>query len=193
MKLGIVIASAIALTPLTVIADTSQFYCPQHSGYVNIGMTEDQVVQACGQPLSKQQPNMPVMQKVPATQLIYTALNRGSVYPGLNSAFYDQWSLPSGTSGINLTIQVINNKVSSVSINGSNTNAMSVCGGNSIQVGDNVNKIYSACGAPSMVNNTYINQPMPSNSKPEVWIYQVDQYQAPISLTFANGKLQSIQ
>ena len=155
-------------------------------------MTQDEVIGACGQPLSKQAPNTPVTQKVPVQQLIYKSLNTGSVYPGLNAAFYHQWSLPSGTSGISLVIQAINGKVSGVSINGQSTNAVSICHGVSIEGGDDINKVYSACGSPSMVNNTYINQTLPPSTNPEVWIYQLNQYQAPISLTFVNGKLQSI-
>lgn len=179
------------LLPFTAVIAQS-VYCPQNAGYITPGMTEDEVLSACGQPLSKQSPNTPVMQKIPVQQLIYTALDTGSVYPGLNAAFYNQWSLPSGTNGIELTIQIINGKVSGVNINGANTNAASICNNTSIQNGDNVNKVYSACGTPSMVNNTFINQLVPPNSKPAVWIYQLNQYQAPISLTFINGKLQSI-
>lgn len=168
------------------------FYCPENAGYIDIGMTQDQVITACGQPLSKQQPNTPVTQKVPVQQLIYTALDTGSIYPGLNSAFYDQWSLQSGTTGISLQVNVMNNKVSSVSINGNSANSTSLCGGTSIPIGANVNQVYAACGSPTMVNNTFINQIIPSNTRPEVWIYQFDQYQTPVSLTFVNGKLQSI-
>jgi hypothetical protein len=184
--------------PLTVavlihtsaMADT--IYCPQKSGFIKTGMTENEVIAACGQPLSKQESNDPPTQKVPVQQLVYTALNTGSVYPGLNPMYYDQWSLPSGSTGINLTVDIINDKVSSIKMNGSSTNAMSVCGGNDVQIGDSVRKLYAACGGPSMVNNTFINQVIPSNTQPEVWIYQVNQYQSPIRLTFVNGKLQSI-
>ncbi len=167
-------------------------YCPQHTGYINTGMTTAEVINACGQPLSKQTPKTPVMQRIPVQELIYTALNTGSIYPGLNSAFYNQWSLPSGTTGINLQVDLVNGKVNGVKINGSSANAVSLCGGMSVQVGDDANKIYSACGSPTMVNNTYINQPIQSNTKPEVWIYQMSPYQPPLSLTFVNGKLQSI-
>ena len=191
MKSNSMMTLCIGLLPFSTTM-AQPIYCPQNAGYINIGMTQGQVISACGEPLSKQQPKTPVMQKIPVQELIYTALNTGSVYPGLNSAFYNQWSLPSGTTGIGLQIDVVNGKVNCVKINGSSTNAMSLCGGMSVQVGDDANKVYSACGSPSMVNNTYINQPIQSNSKPEVWIYQIDQYQSPLSLTFVNGKLQSI-
>jgi len=189
MSLKLLILLSLSLTSLTAIADP--FYCPQNQGYINLGMSEAQVVSACGQPLSKQESNVPVTVKVPVTQLIYTTLNQGSVYPGLNSV-YDQWSLPSGSTGVSLEVDIINNKVSGVRINGSNTNAMSVCGGISVAVGADESQVYNACGNPQMINNSFINQPIPSNHKPEVWVYQVDKYQAPMSLTFVNGQLQSI-
>ncbi|WED42351.1 DUF2845 domain-containing protein [Legionella cardiaca] len=161
-------------------------YCPQNHGYINLGMSVPQVLAACGQPLSRQQSNTPVMQKVPVLQLMYN--NQGS-----QSAFYGVWSLPVGVnSGAQLQVNIIDNKVSSVSLNGSNTNAFSICGGSMIQVGDPVSKVYGACGNPSLVNNTFINQPIESNQKPEIWTYQTDQFQTPFSLTFVNGKLQSI-
>ncbi|KTC77047.1 DUF2845 domain-containing protein [Legionella brunensis] len=164
----------------------SQMYCPQNHGYINLGMTPDQVISACGQPLSKQQSNTPVMQKVPVMQLLYN--NQGS-----QSAFYGVWSLPVGTnSGAQLEIDIVDNKVSAVRINGSNTNAFSICGGSMVQIGDPVNKVYGSCGNPSLVNNTFINQPIQSNQKPEIWTYQTNQYQTPFNLTFVNGKLQSI-
>lgn len=162
------------------------FYCPQNAGYINIGMTTDQVMAACGQPLSKQQLNRPVTQKVPMQQLMFN--NQGS-----QTAFYGVWSVPVGTnSGAQLEVDVIDNKVSAIRLNGNSSNAFSICGGRSIQVGDPVTSVYNACGNPSVVNNTFINQPIVSNQKPELWIYQPGQYQSPISLTFVNGKLQSI-
>lgn len=192
MQLKLFLTLNVSLLTATPALAVSQLYCPQNSGYIKLGMTQAEVLAACGQPLAKQQSNGPVTQKVPMKQMIYNTLNTGSVYPGLNPAFYNQWSLPSGAYGISLEVDVINDKVSAVRINGSSTNAMSICGGTSVQVGDNANQVLIACGSPSMVNNSFVNQTVPSNTKPEVWIYQVDQYQSPSSLTFINGKLQSI-
>lgn len=191
MKLRMLVTLSFTLIPLTT-AMAQPFYCPKNSGYINIGMTEEEVIAACGQPLSKQNPNMPVTQRVPVKQLIYTNLNTGAVYPGLNSAFYDQWSLPSGSTGVSLQVDVVDNKVRGIKLNGSSSNAMSVCGGQSVEVGDDVNKVFTACGSPAMINSSFINEPIPNSAKPAVWIYQFDQYQSPITLTFVNGKLQSM-
>lgn len=167
-------------------------YCPQNAGYINIGMSAEQVLAACGEPLSRQQPNTTVTQQVPVTQLMFTNLNTGNwTYPGLNLQF-SMWGLSNGQTGTNLEVDLINNKVSAVNINGTNTNAVSLCGP-SIKIGAPASSVYAACGTPAQVNNTFINQSIPSNSKPEVWIYQLNQYQTPISLTFVDGKLQSIQ
>lgn len=183
------IAYILSIVSTPLCADT--FYCKQKNAYINIGMTQDMVTAACGVPLSKHISERPATKRVPVTQLIYNTLNQGAVYPGLNS-IYEQWSLPSGSTGTTLEISLIDNKVSDVKINGSNSNAVSLCGGINIEVGAPDTQVYQACGNPSMVNNTYINEPVPSSTKPEVWVYQVDQFQSPFSLTFVNGKLESI-
>ncbi len=190
MNVNRLLACSILFFPLAAIS-ASSMYCPQRQGYINIGMTDSQVLSACGQPNAKQTASNPVVEKIPVTQLIYTTLNQGGPYPGVNN-MYQRWSLPSGSTGTNLTIEVRNNQITGVSINGSGTNAATICGGISLQIGDTVNKVYSACGTPSLVNQTYINQPVPRNEHPETWIYQVNPYQPPFTLTFTNGKLQSI-
>jgi hypothetical protein len=166
------------------MADQS-VYCPQHQGYITVGMSQNQVIAACGQPLSQQTSNHPIYQKVPVQQLFYN--NQGS-----NTAFYGVWNLNTGTSGIQLQIDVIDNKVKAIKLNGSANNAVSICGDASIQVGDPVEKVYGACGNPSVSNMSYTNVPIESATKPVVWIYQPGQYQQSVSLTFIDGKLQSI-
>lgn len=191
MKSQCLILFSTLLMPLPALAADS-VYCPQKQGYINIGMTAAQVLNACGPPLSKRDTHVQIAEKVPITQLIYTTLNQGAVYPGITS-YYNMWSLPSGSNGTSLQVSVMDNKVIAISINGSSTNAMTICGGVSIQKGDDVSNVYNACGNPSLVNNTYINRAVPKDQHPEVWIYQVNQYQPSFSLTFVNGQLQSIQ
>lgn len=186
----------IALLALSLNLAADSLYCPQNHSIINVGMTTDQVMAACGQPLSTQDSNVPATQKVPVTQFIYTNagtstgantfLNRPD-----NTAFYGYWNIPLGTQGSQLEIDVMNNKIVSIRINGSGSNATSLCGG-SIQVGDPASKAYFGCGTPSTVNNTFINQVLPGAPRPQVWIYQMSPYQPPVTLTFVNGKLQSI-
>lgn len=181
-------------------ATPQSVYCPQKSGYINIGMTPDQVIAACGQPISQQQSTEPAMEQVPIKQVFFN--NQGQ-----STAFYGVWAIPGGSgnygeylpfgtknggTGSQLEIDIANNQVHSVKLNGSDTNAVSVCGGVNINVGDPANKI-SACGTPNLVNTTYINVPIPGGQKPIIWIYQMGQSEKPLTLTFVNGQLQSIQ
>jgi hypothetical protein len=184
MKLKLTASLIMFVMPFSLFADQS-LYCPQNHAYINIGMTPDQVIAACGQPISQNDSNRPILQKIPVQQLIYN--NQGA-----NTAFYGVWNLPTGSGGTSLQINVVNNLVKDVSVNGSDSNAFSLCGGNTIEVGDEVGKIYSACGSPDVVNNTYINQMVRTAQRPVVWVYQPGQYQSPVSLTFVDGKLQSI-
>lgn len=184
----------------SLFADQS-LYCPQNHGYINVGMTMNEVIGACGQPLSKQESKQPIFQKVPVQQLIYN--NKGSnldtVGPysmttqGSNVISHSPYSLSTGSSGAMLEIDIINNKVKEIKVNGTGTNAASFCEGVSIQIGDEQAKVMSSCGSPSLINNTFMNQVVPTETKPQIWIYKPDQYQSPVSLTFVDGKLQSIQ
>lgn len=182
----LIVALGITSISLPALAGVQSYYCPQNHAYINVGMTKDEVLGACGEPISQQQSNQPIMHKVPVKQLMFNNV-------GSQKAFYGVWAIPTGINGgAQLQVNIVNDKVKSVNINGSGTNAFSICGGASIQVGDPASKVYGACGNPSVVNNTYINQPIQSNQKPEIWIYQPGEFQTPITLTFLNGKLQSI-
>ncbi len=178
---------------LPASSPTGSVYCPSGHAFIHVGMPESEVISTCGQPNSKEQSNQQATRRVPVKQLIYTTLASINPYPGLQSAVFDQWSLPSGVdNSFTLQVNIINNKVSSISLNGSQNNAMTICGGSSVQVGDDESAVYAQCGSPNATNHTFINQQIPGNTKPETWIYQVDPYQPPIHLTFVNGSLESI-
>ncbi|CAM2970301.1 DUF2845 domain-containing protein [Legionella worsleiensis] len=53
---------ALFILPFSLLADQS-YYCPQNHAYINIGMTADEVIAACGQPVSMQDSNQPLTQK----------------------------------------------------------------------------------------------------------------------------------
>lgn len=184
MKLRFITTLIMYVLSSSLCADQSM-YCPQNHGYINIGMTVDQVIAACGQPLSQQTANQFATLKVPMQQLIYR--NQGA-----QTSFEGSFQLRTGLNGVNLQVDVVDDIVKSVNVGGSNSNAFSICDGVAIQVGDPVDKVYNACGNPSIVNTTYVNKKIPSLAKPQVWIYQSDPYQPSVSLTFIDGKLQSI-
>jgi hypothetical protein len=111
-----------------------------------------------------------------------------------STAFYGVWNIPTGlTGGVQLEVDIVNQKVRSIRMNGSNSNAVSVCHGANIQPGDHMSKVYYYCGSPSLLNNTFINELVPTTEKPKVWVYQPGEYRPSVTLTFVNGRLQSIQ
>lgn len=184
MKRQLTLGMVSLVASWSLFADQS-YYCPQNHAYINVGMTADQVVAACGEPTSQQQSNKPFEQKVPVQQLFFNNV-------GTSTAFYGVWNIQTGNGGAQLQVDVVDNKVKAIKLNGSDSNAMSICGGRPIQVGDPVGRVYGACGTPSASNNTYTMVPIQSGAKPIIWTYQPGQYQPSVSLTFVNGKLQSI-
>lgn len=186
-------------------------YCPQTHGFVQLGMTENQALSACGTPQKRERSNRVAMKRIPVEQLIYSSTTPANPYPGLKSAFYTQFTIPTGA-GImyNLEIEIVNNKVYEIRNNGSDgINGSNLCqknpnqgpnessnrqasDGNSIQKGDSYEHVIAACGNPDSINYSCKDVPIPSNNSPEVWIYQVDQYQPPFTLTFIDGVLRCI-
>lgn len=178
--------SALFFCSIPLFANKTSLFCPQNYGYIKIGMNQNQVTSACGTPISKHPSNTPLMQKVPVQQIFYN--NQGSP-----KVFYGVWSIPTGgTGGGQLEVDVINNKVSSMNLNGSSSGAASVCRGINIQKGTPVGQVFGACGPPTLINRTFIYQPVQTSLQPEVWVYQMGPNQPPVSLTFVNGTLQSI-
>lgn len=169
------------------------FYCAKNHAYIEVGMDPYQVISACGKPTIIKASGNAVVQQIPVTQLIYTTINKGAVffYPGIDRV-YTLFSLPSGSVGNSVEVNVINNQISSIKVNGSNTNAFDACKTGKIQIGDSLSSVYNACGAPDNINNTYVNRPIPKKEKPQVWIYESQNYQPGFTLTFVNGILQSI-
>lgn len=187
---SLLITGLISSLPLSVYA-VDGIYCPQKQGYVKVGMSVEQVLSACGQPTVKEKSKKPLMEQVKVMQMIYTNLNTGAVYSGLNNV-YNMWSLPSGSLGLTLQVDIIDNKVSGININGASNNSMSLCKNEFIQIGDPVNKVFSYCGSPGNISENFISRPVDSKSKPEVWYYQIDKFQPIIMLTILNGQLITI-
>lgn len=187
---------AIALVSSAVtapaFAEQQPFYCPTGHGYVRIGMTESQALSACGKPTSIQKSKQSAVEQVPVTQLIYSTLNPDPVYRGYE-LIYNTWSLPIGSYGNTLEVNIMDNRVSSIKLNGSETNASSICSNRSFAVGDVADKVFSACGTPSITNKTFVNRTVKSKSKPVTWIYRVDKYQPSFRLIFLDGRLKAIE
>jgi hypothetical protein len=190
------------------LADSVQgFFCPQGNSYIQLGISSDQVKNACGQPQFLQNDSNNLVQNVPVTRLTYNNINRGSVYYWNLNKVYNQFGLPSGNIVTPLTILIVDNKVKSINFNGNDVQTTGVCAfagsttfaGNpsptsntSIGVGDTMDQVISACGNPDHTDQSYMQIPISAQSKPELWTYKLDQYSPSYNLLFINGVLQSI-
>ncbi len=166
-------------------------YCPNTHGYVHVGMSTSEVLSECGQPSVIRNNAQAVVERVPVTQFFFTNLNRGAVFQGYDPV-YSMFSLPTGSTGSTVEVDVVNNKIHHMIVNNSPVNVLTLCGGFGIEVGDDAGDVLSACGRPSLTNYTYEAAPVSADAHPQVWIYEIDSYQPTINLTFVNGLLQSI-
>ena len=199
----------IALFPTLGLAQPlNTFYCPQGHSNISLGMTAAQVKAQCGEPEMTDGSSTNLTQKIPVTRLTYNNMNKGSVYFWNLNKVYNEFGLPSGSQITPFTVDIINNKVKTLTLDGNSVNTTTACGyqGNtsfpggtnpnepaSIEVGDPAEKVYSLCGAADYTDETYILAPIPSSDKPQHWTYQVDTYQPAYQLLFISGKLVSIE
>lgn len=182
MKKHLLITVLILLFQAKVVFAVPNIYCPVNHAYISIGMTKEQVIAACGEPKRKEKSQASYKKKIPMIQLMYNS--RGS-----QKAFYGVWSLSVGvTTGSGLEVDIVDNKVYSVQVNGEQSKAFSICKGIPIVKGDPVSKVYNACGNPSTLNNTYIEKVVSDSSYPETWYY-IFPYQDSIRITFVDDKL----
>jgi len=187
-----ILALMLVLFTASSFAEQKPFYCPQKHGYARIGMTESEALAACGEPTSREKSKQAAVEQIPVTQLIYTTLNPLPVYRGYELV-YRMWSLPIGSNGTSLEVDIIDKKITAIRFNGKGTNASSVCSNRSFAVGDVADTVFTACGNPSLVNKTFINRKIKGKAKPVTWTYSSDPYQPTFRLIFLDGTLRAIE
>lgn len=179
---------------LASIASADPFYCPQNSQYINIGMSQSDVIQACGEPQNVKKSKKSAVKKVPVSQLTFNVstqsigLTAGTRTPGIQSGAFYANSGPLST----LVVTVSEDKITNISLNGASTQSASICGG-SFAVGDPGSNAIASCGDPTAVNNTYKNVNTDKIDEVETWSYSPGNYQPSFQLTFVDGALSAIQ
>ncbi len=173
---------------------TDSFYCPKTYQFIQIGMSADAVISHCGNPTSKAVSNQPVQNKVPMTQLIFNSMG-SKVTPVINTQFIQQSqsNVRFGIdNGVNIEIDIVDNKVQDIKMNGNSTNSFSLCNETLIQVGDPISMVNLNCPNPSVVNQTFLLKNVQTQNKPELWTYQFDSFSPPLQLLMVDGVLNQI-
>ncbi len=173
------------------------FYCPNTSRYINLGDSEQQVTEACGEPANKQTGEIPRMQTLPTEQWFYSL--------GSNQA---------GSSQVKVVFTIKNNQVSQILLDNQKVQSISLCSSISgtgepgdivdaannnsgrsnraVGIGASAGSVRSLCGEPSFANKTTESVQV-GTDKGAIWYYDFGSYQAKIQLEFTNGKLISIK
>lgn len=176
----------------TALADP--FYCTQNNQYINVGMTIPEVLQACGKPQEVKTSKKMGTTRIMMTQMVFTIATNitrvysGTVTPGIQSGAFNVNTGPTATAVVN----VVDGKIKSISLNGTNTESISLCGGSPFGVGDDAQLSVDSCGDPSSINDTYMTVSTGQPVQIESWKYQPDNYQPPFTLIFADGVLNKI-
>lgn len=183
------------------------FYCAQKHAFIHIGMTIDEVLQSCGMPQMRQEGGN-IVRNQPVTRLSFNNMYKGPVYYWDLNKVYQIFSIPSSANNSTVTIDIVDNKVKNIFLNGNSVQGTTACqypgstqfGGNSsysngstIAVGDSYEQILSSCGSPDYTDQTFTQVPVPKSDKPELWIYKLDQYNPSYHLIFTNGILRDIE
>lgn len=168
-------------------ASFASVYCPQGGGFLKVGMSKPQVIQACGQPTSKTKTEGFSTRNVATKQLFYKV---GRLPGGFGTTRNIR---PTNTGLITMMITVTANKVDSITLNGAPTNGVTICKSGPFKIGSSLSDVLRACGQPSVMNDSYKSISQNQQSEQETWIYKVSDYKPSLRLTFTNGILESIQ
>ena len=183
------------------------FYCAQKHTYIRVGMTAEEVLSNCGAPQMHQQGGN-IVRNVPVTRLSYNNMYKGPVYYWDLNKVYHIFSIPSSSNNSTVTVDIVDNKVRSVNLNGNGVQGTTACqypgstqfGGNPsysngapISVGDSYEDVLHACGTPDYTDETFTQVPVSKSDRPELWIYKLDQYNPSYHLTFIQGILKDVE
>lgn len=150
-------------------------FCPNNFNQINIGDTIAQVQAACGKPDT--QKTYKSQGNVPQEWTYYVAIPNA----------YAQDVPTQGT--MKVTFAFVNNQVVNMTSNGVGVGATTVCNNTNLQLGNSIEDVKAACGAPATIVNTNIANENAQGTPPvetSEWTYT----SAPgVTLIFENGKL----
>lgn len=151
-------AAAMILVPGTALA----FFCPNNFQDIQIGESQDSVLQKCGKPDSQKE-----------------------IAPANNGP--QEWifniTTAAGQGSLRMSVMIQDNKVLNIFANGMSMPSTSICG-TAVSVGTTADQLKAACGMP-----TLINKGTPSANSPPPMVEMLYNSRPPITLIFEDGKL----
>jgi hypothetical protein len=163
----------IFLAALIASCTTSTYamFCPSGFNQINLGDTVAQVTAACGAPTSQSSENSTADKPQEWTYYVKAQ--------------------PSDQSTLRMTVAFTAGKVTNMSVNGIGLTNTQICGGNTVQIGDDQKSVKTLCGDPAFIAQS--NMPSAAKDTVKVTTFIYNTTAAPISLIFNDGKLKSRQ
>ncbi len=156
---------------LTLSTSTFAMLCPTNFQSISVGDSIDMVTTACGKPLSQ------------TTHVSTTSLPQEWNY-------YVK-STPTDQATLKMTVAFDQGVVTNMSVNGIGVSNTAICG-NTVQVGDTVKTVQSACGKPAFIMQGNAPQSVTGDENPastKVTELTYNTGASIVTLTFENGRL----
>ncbi len=154
------------------------FMCPTNFNQINFGMMPPEVLQICGKPDSQNEyvkPNDNVPQE-------WTYYIPQTVYLGGSNP------MAQGTLKTSVAFDD-KGKAVNISVNGIGVGQTTICNGTTVSLGDDKERIKSACGSPGFINkqSPTANPNVPQDTK--ILEFNYKSVNPPVKLIFENGRL----
>lgn len=165
MKLNI----SLFTTCLLLTTPTWAMFCPNSFNQIELGNNLDTIKQQCGAPDSEkkstEEPSVP-----------------------------QEWDYflqvsPPQTGTLKMSISFVEDKVVNMSVNGIGVSSTAICKGNAIGLKSTMEEITKRCGKPAFVQKADATSDIPPTLV-NVWTYNSV---PPVTMTFKNGKLTSVE
>jgi hypothetical protein len=161
----------IFMTALIAFFTTNSYamFCPNGFNSINIGDSIQAVTAACGAPNS--------------------VSTEDSTADKPQEWTYYVKAQPSDQSTLRMTVAFTSGKVTNMSVNGIGLTNTQICGGNTVQVGDDEKSVKTVCGDPAFIAQSNLPSAAKDTTKVTTFVYNTSGN--PITLTFDNNKLTS--
>jgi Protein of unknown function (DUF2845) len=185
MLFYITVLSLITSVSWAMFCNTSQ----GTNGWIEQGMSQQDVLAACGQPNSTAQIDND-KSRLNVTQYWNYQQQNMQMLPQKVSAPTPYTSINVNSAGNTLVVEINNNKISSLAVNGNFVSTGSCPNGGFVRVGDTADALAARCGAATQVSYQYAKD---TSALPPItqWTYQLQGGQSLI-IKFQQGVVSGI-
>ncbi len=161
----------------------------QGNNWIDLGMSEQEVQAACGQPTAIQVSDDRSKQLKSTQYWTYQTQKASPLYPPKAplSNGVDQLTVGSDS----LTVQINQNQVSQLAMNGHLLKEASCPQGGALSLGDSADRVLALCGRPNVVSTQHEEVDV-AGPQTKNWVYSSGQGQSSLQIEFSDGVVSKI-